>query len=362
MIRSHRGPSCVFAFLLLFASCGTGDGLPAVTTPSPGSGTTAALGSDPGPAAETDRLLVVATTTILGDLVTNIVGADADLVVLLPVGADPHDYRPSAAQVVLLHDADLVVANGLMLEEGLLDVFAAAVADGINLIEVGELVDPLPFAGGRGHEGGDRDHDEDEGEDHDDGVGDEGEEHGHEVEEHGHGGADPHFWMDPLRVADAARLIAEELATLGSSIDWAGRADVYASLIDDLHSEIESILAPISQDDRKLVTNHDALGYFAARYGFEIISTVIPGGATLAEPSSADLAAMVDTIREVGTPAIFAETIKPTVLAEALAAEAGSGVAVVELYTGSLGEPGSGADTLIGMLRIDAQRIADVLT
>ena len=333
-IRRLRGPSWVLACLLLLASCGSGDGTSTTIVPSVSSDTTAALESDTGRAAETRRLLVVATTTILGDLVTNIVGGDAELVVLLPVGADPHDYRASAAEVALLHDADLVVANGLMLEEGLLDVLTAAVADGINLMEVGDLLDPLPFAGGHGDDG----------------------------EDHAHSGADPHFWMDPLRVAEAAHLIAEELATLDPSIDWVARADVYASLIDDLHSEIQAILAPIPHESRRLITNHDALGYFAARYGFEIITTVIPGGATLAEPSSAELAALVHEIEEEGVTAIFAETIEPTELAEALAAEAGSGVEVVELYTGSLGEPGSGADTLIGMLRIDAQRIADALT
>lgn len=167
--------------------------------------------------------------------------------------------------------------------------------------------------------------------------------------------------MDPLRVAEAAHLIAQELASLDTTIDWMARADAYVSSIGELHEEIQAILAPIPHEDRELITNHDALGYFADRYGFEVIATVIPGGATLAEPSSAELAALVDRIRETGAPAIFAETIEPTVLAEALAAEAGSGVEVVELYTGSLGEPGSGADTLIGMLRVDARRIADAL-
>ena len=282
---------------------------------------------------------MAATTTILGDLVANVVGADADLAVLIPVGTDPHDYRASAAQVALLHDADLVVASGLGLEKGILDVLEAAEADGINLLEVGDLLDPLPFGG----------HDE------------EGDGDGDEDEDHAHSGADPHFWMDPLRVAEAARLIAQALASLEGSIDWMARADSYASAIEELHEEIQAILTPIPNEDRALITNHDALGYFADRYGFEIIDTVIPGGATLAEPSSAELAALVDRIRETGAPALFAETIEPTVLAEALAAEAGSGIEVVELYTGSLGEPGSGADTLIGMLREDARRIADAL-
>ena len=359
VVRRYRGPSWILALLLLLASCGSGDGTSSLAIAPASTDTTAVPEPAPGQAPESERLLLVATTTILGDLVANVVGADADLVVLLPVGADPHDYRASAAQVALLHDADLVVASGLRLEEGILDVLEAAEADGINLLEVGDLLDPLPFGGHNEEDEGDDHGEEDEGDDH--GEEDEGDDHGDEGEDHAHSGADPHFWMDPLRAAEAARLIAQALASLNGSIDWMARADSYASSIEELHDEIQAILAPIPHEDRALVTNHDALGYFADRYGFEIIDTVIPGGATLAEPSSAELAALVERIRETGAPTIFAETIEPTVLAEALAAEAGSGVEVVQLYTGSLGEPGSGADTLIGMLREDARRIADAL-
>ena len=369
--RRYRVPCYTFAFLLLLASCGSGDGTSSGTTAPPDTDSAGVVESEP----QSERLLVAATTTILGDLVANVVGGAADLVVLLPVGADPHDYRASAAQVALLHDADLVVANGLGLEEGILDVLEAAEADGINLLEVGDLLDPLPFGGHDDEDDGDDHGDEDEGDHHGDeddhgdddgdeddhGDEDEGDDHGDEGEDHAHSGADPHFWMDPLRVAEAAHLIAQELASLDTTIDWMARADAYVSSIGELHEEIQAILAPIPHEDRALITNHDALGYFADRYGFEIIDTVFPGGATLAEPSSAELAALVDRIRETGAPAIFAETIEPTVLAEVLAAEAGSGVEVVELYTGSLGEPGSGADTLIGMLRVDARRIADAL-
>jgi zinc/manganese transport system substrate-binding protein len=118
----------------------------------------------------------------------------------------------------------------------------------------------------------------------------------------------------------------------------------------------------VPDERRILVTNHDSLGYFADRYGFEVVATVIPGGSTLGEPSSAELAELVALIGETGVPAIFAENVEPSTLAEAVAAEAGSGVAVVELYTDSLGEAGSGADTLIGMLLTNAERIAGAMT
>jgi zinc/manganese transport system substrate-binding protein len=120
-------------------------------------------------------------------------------------------------------------------------------------------------------------------------------------------------------------------------------------------------LSPIPPEARKIVTNHEASGYFADRYGFEIIGTVIPGGSTLAEPSAADIADLVNELREEGVTAIFAENTNPTVLAETVAAELGSEVEVFELYSDSLGEPGSGADTYIGMIRSNAETVATAL-
>ena len=277
------------------------------------------------PATE-EGLRVIATTTILGDVVENIVGDDATVEVLLPQGADPHDYQASARQVAAIQEADLVVANGLMLEEALTDVLEGAAADGANLFLVGGQLDPLPFGG------------------------------------QNNGTLDPHVWLDPARMAEAARLIAGELAKVDDRKDWAARADAYAEELSALDAAISNLLAGIPAADRELVSNHDSLGYFADRYGFKIIGTVIPGGATLADPSSADMADLVQLIRQSGAKAIFAETTEPSTLAEAVAAEAGEEIRVVILYTGSLGEPGSGADTLIGMLRINAERIASALS
>ena len=109
------------------------------------------------------------------------------------------------------------------------------------------------------------------------------------------------------------------------------------------------------------MTNHLSLGYFSDRYDFEMIGTVIPGGASLANPSSSELASLVEIIEHEQVPAIFTETIEPDVLAQAVAAEVGYDVAVVELYTGSLGEPGTDGDTLIGMLATNVERIAEAL-
>lgn len=269
---------------------------------------------------------VVATTTILGDVAANVVDGDAEVVVLAPLGADPHDFQPSSAQVATINEADLVVANGLGLEEGLEDVLDGAAADGVNIIELAPQLDPLPFGSGDDSDS-----------------------------------QDPHVWLDPLRMGEAATLIAAELTRIDASVDWSARADAYATELAALDREIEATLAAIPEGGRLLVTNHDSLGYFAARYGFDVIGTVIPAGTTLADPSSEALADLVSIMEKKGVSAIFAETTLPAVLAEAVAAELGSDVEVVSLYTGSLGEAGSGAETLIAMLRTNAERIAEAL-
>jgi zinc/manganese transport system substrate-binding protein len=295
--------------------------------------------SGDAPRSESGPLRVVATTSVLGDLVTNVVGDDGTVDVLLPIGADPHDYQPSARQLALVNEADLVVANGLRLEEGLADALESAEADGANVLEVAPQVDPIPLDA-TGSEGGPCDP---------------------TVGPGGTSPCDPHVWTDPVRMAAAARIVAAELAALDGSVDWEGNAERYAERLLAADEEIATALDAVPDERRILVTNHDSLGYFADRYGFEVVATVIPGGTTLGEPSSAELAELVALIGETGAPAIFAENVEPSTLAEAVAAEVESDVAVVELYTDSLGEEGSGADTLIGMLLTNADRIVAAL-
>ncbi len=283
------------------------------------------------------RPLVVTSTTILGDVVTAVVGEDARVEVLMPVGADPHDIELSSAQAALLAEADLVVWVGESLESGMTSAVEEAEAGGTTVLELLPLVDPLP-AGGEV-------------------AGEEEAANGHE-----HGDLDPHFWFDPLRMATAVTAIGDALDAVDPEGGWSGRAAGYAADLEDLDAEIGGILEPVPPERRILVTNHDTLRYFASRYGFEVVGTVIPGVSTLAEPSSGGLVDLVETIRARGVPAVFAETTNPTALAESLATEVGADVAVVTLLTDSLGGPGSGAETYPGLLRTDAERIADALS
>ena len=288
--------------------------------------------------------MIVATTTILGDVVSNLVGDDGRVETIMPIGADPHDFEASAQQAALIREADLVIANGLGLEEGLVDLIASAEGEGANVLELAPLLDPLPFAGDHGH-------DED---------GDEAAE-----PEDDHGDDDPHFWQDPVRMAEAVRLIAQRLAELqiaNPARDWSQRAETYAAEIMDAHAANESVLATVPIERRKLVTNHEAFGYFADRYRFEVIAVVVPGGSTLAAPSAGDLADLVEEMKHEGMRAIFAENTNPTALAEAVAAELDEQVTVVQLYTDSLGEAGSAASTYIGLITENARLVTEALS
>jgi zinc/manganese transport system substrate-binding protein len=298
------------------------------------------------------RPTIVATTSILGDVVANVVGELATVQVLMPPGADPHDFEPSAQQAAELRTADLIVANGLLLEEGLLETIEAAETDGVPVIEIAPAVDPIAFAK-------DEEHSHDEGEEHSD---EEGEEHS-DGDDHEHGDEDPHVWQDPLRMAIAAELIADAVAqaTGLDATTLTARADAYAAELEALDAELVVAYGAIPAECRKLVTDHDAFGYLAARYDFEIVGTIIPSGSELAEPSASELADLAATITSENVPAIFSESIFPTALAEALAREVGSDVALVTLYSDSLGDQGSGADTYVSLMRTNAERVTGAL-
>ena len=322
---------------------------------------------------------VVSTTTMLGSVVGDIVACaspNSTAITLMPVGADPHDFSPSSAEVADMVTSDLVVANGLMLEAGLEDALENAASDGATVLEVAPLLDPIPFGGKHGDEHSDE-HDEDgHDDDHGDKQGDEhgdedshsdehGDDHGDEEggedgDEHAHGSEDPHFWFDMNRMATAAEIIGAELAEDNGDV-FAECGSKIADEIRSAEQDVRTLLESVPADQRILVTDHDALGYLADVYGYEIAGTVIPSGTTLAEPSSADLVELVDVIEDEGVQVIFANTADPTTLADAVAAEAGTDVQVVTLFVGSLGGPGSGAEDYVSMMLTNAELISGAL-
>jgi ABC-type Zn uptake system ZnuABC Zn-binding protein ZnuA len=309
---------------------------------------------------DSNRPLVIATTPILGDLVRQVGGDQVNVDVLIPLGADPHDFEPSAAQAAQLRDASLIVANGLGLEERLESALDGAQKDGVPVFEVGEQLDPLSI----GTADKEETHAEDDGHGHkDDGHGHKDEAPAQE-EAHGHGAEDPHVWLDPERMATAASLVATQLATT-TGLDAAPfqeRAATYAEAARAAETEARALLAELPADQRKLISNHDALEYFAQRFNLEVIGTVIPGGSTLAEPSAADLSDLVALIEANNVKAIFSESTVSSKLIESLAREVGSQVSVVELSTDTLGEPGSPTATYPGLIVTTARLIANGLS
>ncbi|MYI35566.1 MAG: zinc ABC transporter substrate-binding protein, partial [Acidimicrobiaceae bacterium] len=186
---------------------------------------------------------------------------------------------------------------------------------------------------------------------------------GHEDDHgHAHGAEDPHVWFDPHRVAEALPTLAQVLTTEVGLDQAAVEAclNSYVAELEAVDAEIAAKVEQLPAGSRKLVTNHEALGYFADRYGFEVIGTVIPSPSSMAQTSPAGLEELAEIIEHEGIEAIFAETQHSVDDIEALAARVGD-VDVVTLYTGSLGPAGSGAETYVGFLRTNTDLIVDAL-
>lgn len=345
--RSRSDGHCVVSSLLVaaislavLAACGSGDD-------ATGAGTAA-------DSHAADRPTIVVTTSILGDVVTELVGDQATVVTIMPVGVDPHDFQASAQEVDQLLAADALVTNGAGFEEGLVDVIASARSEGVPTFESVESVETIEFGASA-----DGEHDDEDGEDSDE----EGE-HSDEEEHGDHEGADPHFFTDPVRMGEAVEGLAAFLGAEVEGLDadaMAAEVERYGGELEALDAEIEELVEAIPADERVLVTNHEVFAYFADRYGFEIVGTVIPGGSTTESVSAGELAELADVIEAEGVPAIFADASSADQLVDTLAAEVGD-IEVVGLYSESLGEPGSDGGTYLAMIRTNATRISAALS
>lgn len=273
------------------------------------------------------RRQIVVTTTILGDVVSEVIGDTADIRVMMKPNADPHSYGLSAADAAEMAQADLVIYNGLGLEESMQRHVDAAAENGVPTLPVGDHVDPLQFSEGE------------------------------------HGGADPHFWTDPQRMILAVDAIAGRVAEL-PGIDQAAvaaNAARYRDELNNLSAHMTDRFAAIPAERRKFVTNHHVLGYLADRFGFTVIGAVIPSGTTLASPSASDLESLAGAIRDAGVKAIFVDSSQPDRLARVLAEHSRVRVNVVSLYSESLSAPGTAADSYLGMMRTNTETIANNL-
>lgn len=259
---------------------------------------------------------VVVTYSVLGSLVRDAVGNAANVVVLIPNGSDPHEWEPSAKDIERLNNADLIVRNGLDLEGGVLDALNNAKDDGVAMFVASDHITIRLVGEGEGLPTGDPDQ---------------------EV-----GAQDPHLWMDPLTLKDVMVALGPVLAEQGIVAD--GIATVVAGL-DTLDAEVERVLAAVPEENRKLVTGHESMGYFAKRYRFQLIGALIPSLTTQAGVSAQVLSTLADEIAAQNVKAIFTETGTPTQVAEAIGEE--TGVQVVDLASHNLPEDGTYATFLL---------------
>jgi len=341
---------CVLVFSALFAgamSCTSGrdEGPPAT-------------GSSSAPA----RARVVVTTDILGDIARNILGDEVHVDVLVPNGVPPRTFKPAAADLDTIKRAQLIVAVGLGLEPGLQDAFVDARANGIPVLEVGTFLNAIPLGGsevraratssippGSTATGGTTG-----------GTG---------VQSTSPEALDPHVWLDPDRVKQAMKQIADAVTVL-PSVDAAAirrTTEAYTARIDKADEEIQSTLAPITDERRRVATVHDNLTYFADRYGFSIATVIAPAGTDTQDTpiDDADIAAASGAIADQQVAAIVTDASATSVLdAERVAAGAadrGASPVVVTLHLEALGVAGSGADTYLSLLTTNAHALADAL-
>lgn len=260
----------------------------------------------------TDAKSIVVTYSILGSVVKELIGDEATVTVLIPDGVDPHDWEPSARDIEKINQASLVVRNGLNLEEGLEATLASAESHGVKLFTATDYLTVRHVGLGEGIPSDDPDQ---------------------QI-----GAADPHFWVDPMAMKSVVSALAAELkATMGINIDV--RAADLESRLDSLNGEITAMVAEISTANRKLVTGHESMGYFADRYGFQLIGAVIPNLSTQAEVSAADIAALINLIKANPVKAIFAESGTSAAVVQTVANA--TGVQIVELVTHRLTVDGS---------------------
>jgi ABC-type Zn uptake system ZnuABC Zn-binding protein ZnuA len=281
------------------------------------------------------KLQLVATTTIVGDVVAQVGGEWVDLSVLLPVGTDPHAFDPNPQDIAKVVEADLIFANGVGLESFLDNLIEGAAAEA-KLISVSEAVDLLFSQGNL------QDHDAD-------------------ADQHAQEGADPHTWTNPNNVIIWVQEIEQALkeADPENAAAYTANAAEYISELEELDTWIRAQVAMIHLEKRSLITDHTLFGYFVHEYGFEQVGTLIPGYSTLAEPTAQELAEIEDIIRELEVKAIFVGKTANPGLAERVADDLG--VELVHLYTGSLSEAGGDAASYIEYMRYNTSAIVDVL-
>ncbi len=273
---------------------------------------------------------VLAVETFLADIAQNVAGDRLTVAALLPVGVDPHSYEVTPADVRKVAESTVLIANGAGFETFLQKLLANAGGQR-SVIEAS-----VGLAGRSAREG--------------------------ELVEEEHPEGDPHFWLNPINVIKYVENIRDGLSQAdpaGKEI-YARNAAAYIVKLKELDGWITEQVKAIPPERRLLVTNHESFGYFADRYGFRVVGTIIPSVSTGASPSAQELARLMDHIKGAGAPAIFLETGANPQMAQQIAKDTGVKV-VTELYTHSLTARGGAASDYLAMMRYNTQAIVDAL-
>jgi ABC-type Zn uptake system ZnuABC Zn-binding protein ZnuA len=305
-----------------------------------------------------ESLRVVASTSIVGDVVRQVAGSTATVDVLMAVGQNPHAYEPTPRAIATLEDSYIAFVNGLDLEEALMETIENVAGTYVVPVSAG-----ISVLGGGDHDHDDHDHEDEHHEEHNEEH--EEDHHAHE-HDHDHAAGDPHFWFDPTNVIVWTENIAAALseADPSNSETYEENRDAYIAELEALDLEIRQQVSSIPRNRRKLVVDHVALTYFADEYGFEIIGEVIPSVSDQAEPSARHIAQLAEVIREAEVPAIvIGGTASRGLrnLVSAVAEEVGREIEIVEILTGSLAPQGSRGDTYLEFVRFNTEQIVSAL-
>jgi ABC-type Zn uptake system ZnuABC Zn-binding protein ZnuA len=272
------------------------------------------------PSSGTPTLRVVTTTTVFADIVQNVGGSRVAATSIIPPGVGPEDYDPKPDDAVKLASAQLVVSNGVGLDDFLNDLLASASGGSTPHLVLGDGIPTIKVDGE----------------------------------------PNPHFWLDPMLVKEYyLPAIVKELSTLdpAGAATYQANATDYGDQLDALDAELKAKLDEIPVADRKLVTFHDAFPYFARHFGFELIGVILANVGQ--EPSAADLAALVETVKAAHVKAVFSEAQFSPTLSETLATEAGITHVVTTLYNDALGP--APADTYLGLMRWNVEQMVGAL-
>jgi zinc/manganese transport system substrate-binding protein len=307
--------------------------------------TVAACGDDDG-ASATGGLRVVATTTQAADLVRNVGGDRIAVTQLLSPNTDPHEYELRPQDVQALTDADVVVRSGGDVDDWLADAVEQSGSDA-DIVTLIDAMDPLE--GGHEHEQDSEHGDEEEPSD--------------EEEHAGEDAIDPHWWQDPRNAVIAVGEIEKALAAADpdGAKTYADSAARYRSRIEALDKAVAACWRDVPAAQRKLVTTHDALGYYAKRYGLEVIGTVIPSLSTQGQASAGDVAELVQTIKREGVNVVFAESSVNSKVEQAIADESGATVGKA-LWADTLGPEGSDGATYLASIVSNTKAMVDGVT